>query len=917
MELLRFGPTLELAREFLPSQVGIQQLGGTIHPSGTLQGKLLDSGFAGTLRAEVLGEKIQGVFPNIGVRLLPAKLTLRIFDVPVQHSSPQSLKAELQVTGAGLDVQQYQIQPLTLQVFSEQARSGVFSGAVDLQGHVSTPELPSIGSISQPLELKVSTAGDTSSQLFDLSNMMVKVENLFRLTGQGHVGPAQGNKEFRQADMSIRFVPEVEALVSVLPQDLVGDLVIRKRGEQDVMTLKVTGGLDKAFVPQLLDVEGVLHVTTLSASSATRGLTGLFDRIDLRVDGTYSRDRGKLKGTISSDLVLSGWSQKGGLTVGTTKAHLDSRIQGVMSPKQGLTRLSSQDSLAVGMEQFQYKTSDMTALLNKVAFHSQSKEHLLAGRYHLNKLQLSAGTTLRVNAQGRFDTGTEEFVIDAKVPYLNIGQLLKQVSGKRVRSLATIQPTGRLSLAVKSHGRIPKTTGLDPLHFPATLLSHVTLKDVTGAFHGHRVVGANGSLTLSYQPTHHQLVKAVTDIRMNALAMAPGYPLSQTSDVFVNLDLAAEAFDRIRIHDVHIGFDGATMSASGMVHGVRDFLEGKPAAMATSLGPLFAQIKSQAAVDIAKLSKVLTPYGIRGSGKSEWAVTVLKKERGSFDAQIQITNRNLSLITKDTKLQNLNGSLSLRKVLQWADNQTGSTRQPAFSPTALLPKLQLPASKERRVQVERLEINGLTISNLNGGIQFDRNRLSIRNLAMDFLRGGLGGHILLTSGKRFSVITKLEGTGLDLHALLDSGPARREASLVDGIVDITAFFDEQNGRLDFGRSRLNLEFPKIGREALDRLLQFLDPTGSNPSIVGVRATLKLANPSRARLTLNKGLLGLTIKFQNRLIPDFPLPRIPIGTIKEVQTFTDSIAQWDRIRQMMQLFGATHYAVDQDGNLALE
>ncbi len=190
---------------------------------------------------------------------------------------------------------------------------------------------------------------------------------------------------------------------------------------------------------------------------------------------------------------------------------------------------------------------------------------------------------------------------------------------------------------------------------------------------------------------------------------------------------------------------------------------------------------------------------------------------------------------------------------------------------------------------------------------------------MNLLRGGLGGNLVLTTGKAFGVMTKLEATQLDVNDLLKPERKIQGDSLVDGIVDVTAFFDDTKGSLDLGKSEIDLFLTRIGQDALDRLLVFIDPEGSNPSIVGARSAVMLANPSTVRVTLRKGLLSLEIQFQKGVLSalkSFQINRIPVGRIKNFRNITQTIPRWETIREMMQLMGADHYGVDEGGKIIL-
>ena len=188
---------------------------------------------------------------------------------------------------------------------------------------------------------------------------------------------------------------------------------------------------------------------------------------------------------------------------------------------------------------------------------------------------------------------------------------------------------------------------------------------------------------------------------------------------------------------------------------------------------------------------------------------------------------------------------------------------------------------------------------------------------MTVLGGGLGGEVVLTGGKGFGLNMRLEAARVDMNRLLPPGEQMQGDSLVDGTLNASVVFDGRSGLLDLGGSTLNLSLSRIGRDGLDRVLRFLDPKGSNPSIVGARSAVKLANPSTAQVTLSKGLVGLQILFQEGLLSQFKMDRIPVAQIKQVQNLTQHIPQWDMIRRVMEMLGSERYGVDQAGEFVLE
>ena len=215
-----------------------------------------------------------------------------------------------------------------------------------------------------------------------------------------------------------------------------------------------------------------------------------------------------------------------------------------------------------------------------------------------------------------------------------------------------------------------------------------------------------------------------------------------------------------------------------------------------------------------------------------------------------------------------------------------------------------------------MDLETLTISNFATHILFERNAFKIQNLAMNLLDGGLGGNIVLATGKDFGLSAQIEAAQLDLNQLLDKGLRIKGDSRVDLTTGLTVFFKPETGALDLSRTKLDLYITHIGKEALDRLLVYLDPEGSNPTLVAARAQVRLALPSRVTIQMKRGMMNLEILFSQGLLSKFSMQRIPVGKIKMVQELTKGVPNWETIVQSLTLIGAETYGIDEEGNILL-
>ncbi|MHC5034432.1 MAG: hypothetical protein ACYTFZ_05305, partial [Planctomycetota bacterium] len=81
----------------------------------------------------------------------------------------------------------------------------------------------------------------------------------------------------------------------------------------------------------------------------------------------------------------------------------------------------------------------------------------------------------------------------------------------------------------------------------------------------------------------------------------------------------------------------------------------------------------------------------------------------------------------------------------------------------------------------------------------------------------------------------------------------------------------------------NVEITHIGAAALDRLLLALDPEAANPNIVRARRALLLANPVRARASLERTFVDVSVELEalaTGLITEYSIPRFSIARLIE-------------------------------------
>ena len=188
---------------------------------------------------------------------------------------------------------------------------------------------------------------------------------------------------------------------------------------------------------------------------------------------------------------------------------------------------------------------------------------------------------------------------------------------------------------------------------------------------------------------------------------------------------------------------------------------------------------------------------------------------------------------------------------------------------------------------------------------------------MNLLGGGIGGHVTIAIEHPLRVSTGFEIANLDINQLLKKTKQISGDSEIAATIALDALFQDKTGAIDLSRLACRIDITHIGKEALDRLLVFLDPEGRRPALSTARAQLKLANPSQVNIEIARGQLSLRIQFQGSLIPTFELNRIPITKMKHLEKLTAAIPNWESLIPLLDMIGADTYSFSPEGELALK
>ena len=713
-----------------------------------------------------------------------------------------------------------------------------------------------------------------------------------------------------------RLSPKLNALLSLIPKDQLQGLVLQSGSESDTLVLQATGALHPDFRPEWAKVVATLKLSSLQAKLDSLRAKGTMHQLALLVSSDYQEKNGAFQGTIGLSSNLSNLHAVDTVSIGTSNVELKSSFQGNLSPAYQPTSLRSQDQLQLTLGNLTYQNPSLTATLPSLRLSSKTKEDVFKHDYRLENLQVTSKNILDMDVKGRYTESSQQFNADLQIPLLHVGNLLPHLSGSLMKGVEEINPKGQVSLALQAAGKIPQAADFKHLTLPLRVNGKLTLRDLEGAVAGYRVQGGNGTMTVAYSPIATPQTQLTTDMTLNRIHLPDTLPIRELADTSLHVSMVSPDLNEIQIDPIHLTSKGMDLSVKGSVVGLRELLS-TTTPRGTQLAKLFAQLQTRLALDVETFQEALQPLGLKGTGKALVTLSMLKKEQGSLVASVKVGAETLSLTHDGTELNGINGGIQLRKSLVWKPNGLKAPPKKPFQPSDRIAQLKSFSRKGQNLTIERLQLGPFTVKNFSTNLAFEQQSLKMQNLAMNLLGGGIGGNVIIAAEHPLRISAGLEVVNLDANQLIKTESKIKGDSNIAATIGFTTILQDATGAVDLSRLECNLHITHIGKEALDRLLVFLDPEGSNPTLSNVRAKLKYANPSQVTVEVARGQLNLTIHFQESLISTFTLDRIPIAKMKNIEKLTAAIPNWKDLAKVLKLIGAETYSLTPEGEIVLQ
>ncbi len=905
------------ADAFLPAEYKNMVLGGELSPRVKVNGVLADTGFEGIVRLDLKGRGIAADIPSFPAGLRGADLAMTVSDISLAANVPQKLNYTLRLTTEDVWYEDHHLNGMDLALDGGLVDQDEISAKLDVAG---TAELPpmAVTTLSRlPIKIKLDALGNGSSRTLALNSMSINLGDLLAVTALGGVQPAESIADGMDFEVSGKLEPRIENILPLLSKRVLAGVNVMKTVSADVIDIKVKGTVDETYQPiaAQLSVDAAVHDLAVSMDELL--LSKRLDEVRVGVSTRFDGRQNRYSGTVTSKADLSRIHYGDAVRISEGVVMFHSTFDGSVSDAFDPLALATRDEVNATLKGINYDNASLKAAVDEMNLSLTARNDIFRERYTLDKLTLHSGKLFELSASGGYRGSDGRVALNLSTPAIDLGATRQTIYRSSHQAIDELKLNGTAAFTLRLQGRLPSAEDIDTMRLPLEGDVSLSFNGVDAGSLGYQVKDATGLLNVRHEPGVVPKVDALLELSIDETALPPELPLAKVNSVEAEAAVSMLNFDEFNVERAQFATEGAKLEVTGAVSGLRGFVGAKPLDPALALERTYARLDSDAAVELSDLDALLSPLGLKAKGRATVNASLLKKAQGPIEAKFNLNSSHVDLEQSGLGIADIDGSVHARKRWVWGTPEDQRS-QPIerFKPSALLSALGSLAGRRERITIRELDLGLIKASNVSATVSFEQDTLYIQNVVMNMLSGGVGASLKIAIRDELGLSARLEAAGLDLNQLLDSERRIGGDSTLDAIVDLSLIIDQQSGLIDFNRTETTLYITHIGKEALDRLLVFIDPEGSNPTIVDARAKIKLANPARVTVSMTKGALALEIEFSEGLLSTFKIDRVPVGKVKSLQNITREIPAWDTLVEVVAVIGSRGYQFDSDGQLVL-
>jgi hypothetical protein len=899
----------------LPEKIKGLGLAGVLHPVLTGAGAWSADGFSGVVNGELLLTDFQAGYPGMSAVLKGSLLRAEITDGVISNNGLDTAKIHLGLEHGEAAVAGLTFAEAVIDLVVALDKDGPLTGSLRFKSDPAHLSLQKYGTTALPLALALEFVGNYRTETFAVQKAMVQAGPLGKFIGQGHLGPTADGRGERQVGLQGELWLGSRQLLQYLAAPIPPNYTLHQGAEPAHLAFNASGRLGPDFTPRRAALSGTFMVpefsgtvTTPRISAEVSGLTGSFQ-------AEYQGDGRRLTGSGHGEGKLARVVHEGSTTLEEVGVTLDANLQGKVTGAFALAELASTDFLAVKIKKAATVRPSMAVDLADIAILATVRTDMVGHEFYVDDLRLTAGDLLQAQGAGSFHGDANRFAAELTVPQLDLPGLLDAVSYSDPAWRRVALTAGKLSLAGKAEGEVPKNYSVAPFALPFAVDVALAAREVAGTIGDYHFDNGGGRVQLTAGPGPGSEVALKGRVALEKVTLPPGRPVSMLAKTFAEFALSAPPSGPVNIGLLHLGAEGLEATVTGELAGLGQLWAGKKDLVQVVLADSHPHLTAVVTVDLAKQAELVESFGIKREGAGVLRLEVSRA--AAFQARAVFAGRDISLALPGMKIGGLSGPIIIRKELRW---QGGAGRPgpgaEVFVPTDILPGLRRQDNPAGSVRIRALSLGGLAGRNISLVASYDNDTLRFTNLAANLLGGVVGGNIIVRGGVPAGLSITLDGADLDLNQLFPENDRIGGESRISPVLRLDLVFNESPWGIDWGGLDLSLSVTEIGREALDRLLRLVDPRESNPAIVKARARIRYANPSGVAVVIFKGVMNIRIEFQEGVLESLRIDRIPVASLAKIKEIDWALVVLEKFARIVAIMRTDEFARDKAGNFLL-
>lgn len=572
------------------------------------------------------------------------------------------------------------------------------------------------------------------------------------------------------------------------------------------------------------------------------------------------------------------------------------------------------------------KMKGMEVGLKDVEFKSVSRQNLKDGNIDIDQISLKLADIMGLSAKGSLkEWGNKAFSLVSNVAPFQLNSVLEKLPQETRDNLKGMVMDGLISMDISAEGSIPKKEEMDKMDLPVTANGQFSLAGFNFSWpeQGIKIDDLNISQKLNVKENLLDFIGSISFGKVTYKDLFGDEGLIPQWD----FHFAVENWNKFSIKKHHLAFKnkGFSESITGRVEGLKAFLNKKAdLTLPELLKRLEVSISARNSLELGKALSMVKGLDAQGGFAAQLDLNMIPGQKIVADGSLEFDNFNAQY-EKTANVKGLDGKFIFSKQV-FLDRKLLAEQPETFSAASkgFFSQLRNFSNFKNIFRIGSAEFGPHKASNIGLDIFFKDNQLAVEKFLVDVLGGTIAGNLFLTQTKEGPALKfSTEFAAINFNKLMgEKVLAEDEEAEIDGSFQfgfqINQGADDERINLDQIRTKVSIN--RIGEEAFDRILLFLDPEESKPAIVDIRSKLKLASPHRVIISLENGNLSFQAWLKNKVmggIIEAPeLKRVPVTSLKQFKNILDQIQGLSRFQQVLNYLAAQGVEFDENGKMVL-